>query len=246
MDVTHAWKILRKRMLSIALIIGIGCSFAILYRLYLVTPVYEATAKLLVSPPSDQRLDQSSMNTSIMLAQVYREMLTASTVLERVADEYPNLGATKQELQSKLTVRGSAGTQVITISVRDPSHERGSGIVLAVTDVFKTEVIKMMGVDNVRLLNITKAEDPAVPVASSWAVTVLIAFVAFTLIAVAFTIIRESLNSTYRTESELRQETGLAVLAEIGTILPRDRKIKEERGNSVTRNGETNYAGIHQ
>src|ERR1700692_2166668 len=80
----------------------------------LMTPVYQASAMLIVN------LDMTnSSNTTSSLAAVptYAQLVTNPTVLEPVAALHP--GLTLLQLTTKLTVKPQSNTQLIEVDVQD-------------------------------------------------------------------------------------------------------------------------------
>lgn len=250
MDALNVVGILRKRFWIIVSIITLGCTLVAAYSVYFVAPSYMATTKLIVNKSNkiegNEVLDLNSINTSIMLVNTYKEIILASAVLDRVVNEYPDLATTQKELLEKIKVRVIEGTQVITVTVKDASHARSVQIVNAIAEVFKSEIPKIMKVDNVTILNATKVSDSPNPTGANIKLNLVLAFVAFGFLSVGIVLIRESLDDTFKSEQDLQTDIGLPVLASIRNITPSDRRKNESRGHSSRRGGETNYAGIHQ
>lgn len=250
MDMLAFAHVLKKRFWGIACVIAIGCALAAVYGIYVVTPTYTATTKMIVNKSSiaagGEVLDLNSINTSIMLVNTYKEIIKTSVVLQRIVAEYPELRTSQAELAEKINVSVIAGTQLITVTVSDPSYIRAMQIANAVSEVFKSEIPSIMKVDNVTILNKPQPNDNPSPAGANIAFIVVLAFLASGLVAVGGVLLLENLDDTLKTEHDVRESFGLPVLISVTNIKRRDMKRNETRGRPAKRGGEPYYAGASQ
>jgi len=100
------------------------------------TPVYSATATLLVSQASGSGVyDYTSLITSERLARTYSAMLTGRPVMEAVIQQL-GLDASPDALVRRISVELVRDTQLIRLSVEDTDPARAAQIANAVADVF--------------------------------------------------------------------------------------------------------------
>lgn len=250
MDIAALINVFKKRFWVMVTVVAIGCTLASLYGMFMVTPTYSATTKMIVNKSNGAdgaagAVDLNSINTSIILANTYKEIIKTSAILERVVAEYPEIGATESELSEKVKVSAIAGTQLITATIQDTSHARAAKIVNALSEVFKTQIPKIMNVDNVTILSATKVSDDPVLTSTSLKFIIVLGFLVSGLLAVGLALLLESLDDTLKTEQEVLQYLGVPALAAISSVKRSDMRRGESRSH-VVRRGETQYVGSHK
>jgi len=106
------------------------------------TPVYEATTRLLISaPPALSAIDPSSLVTGQTIASTYSEMLLDRPVLQAVIDQL-RLDTTPEDLKKKkiVTVEAVTNTQLLAIAAQDPDPQRAADIANAMAAVFSARI----------------------------------------------------------------------------------------------------------
>ncbi len=104
------------------------------------TPIYQAKTRILIKePPSTKSSEYSALLTSERLAKTYSEMLTTQPVLAEVIQEL-GLDYTVKELKDVITVKQIPNTQLIEVSVEDPSPQRAADIANTLVTVFSARV----------------------------------------------------------------------------------------------------------
>ncbi|MGB3327428.1 MAG: polysaccharide biosynthesis tyrosine autokinase [Thermomicrobiales bacterium] len=99
------------------------------------TPLYSATAVLRVNPPVNTELNQQSFTVTTNLGETYRQLITYDPVLQRVIDSL-YLPYDTSALRAKVTASVIRDTQLIKISVSDPSPEQAAIIANTIGDAF--------------------------------------------------------------------------------------------------------------
>lgn len=99
-------------------------------------PLYSATATLLVSPvQATGSVDYNGVQGSQSLAETYRELIRTAPVLDSAVAKL-HLPYGHAELAKKVTATTQAGTNLIAISVSDPSPKQAEAIANAVANSF--------------------------------------------------------------------------------------------------------------
>jgi succinoglycan biosynthesis transport protein ExoP len=108
------------------------------------TPIYEATTELLVSdPPATQSVSSSSLVAATSNSAItYSEMITDTPVLDSVIKSLGLTIATKT-LQDAITVSIVPNTQIISVSVDDPSPKNAANIANTIVAEFQAEIQKI-------------------------------------------------------------------------------------------------------
>src|SRR5690348_2199143 len=88
----------------------------------LVTPMYQATALLVVGPPTFGSDPNSALLASDQLVTTYLGLITQPVILQRAAAQVH--GVTAKQLARQVDVKDQAGTQLIELDVDDASPVR--------------------------------------------------------------------------------------------------------------------------
>ena len=104
------------------------------------TPIYQTSARLLVSdPPAQRSLDTNSMVSTQSMASTYKEMLVDWVVLQGVIDRL-NLNVSPSAIQNEISVNTIAGTQLLVVTVKDPNPNRATDIANTLGQVFAEHI----------------------------------------------------------------------------------------------------------
>ncbi|MFC4597464.1 YveK family protein [Cohnella hongkongensis] len=241
------FKILLKRWWLMAIVVTSSCLAVAAYDYYYPNPIYEAETKLIVTSTSQStaafRPDMNEINTNIMLIETYKEIIATPAIMEAVALQYPDIRMDAGELISKVRVESSSGSQVMSISIRDPSLDQAVMIVNAIAQVFRQEIPKIMNVDNITILREAKPGDHSVPVSYGIVMKTLIAFALSLFFSAALVFLLDYLDDTVKSEEEIESLLGLPALASVSRIkFTRFKRSKETLKKKPV--GESVHVGI--
>lgn len=241
--------ILKKRIWLIALVVVLGCTLAYVYGSYFVKPVYSATAKLMVNQSNIAQggiVDQTSVNTSLMLVNTYKEIVKTSAILEKAAERLSDDGLTPQQLAGKVKVNVLPETQILALTVTDTSFERAVGIASTVSEVFKSEIPAVVKTDNVKIIHLTKLSDHPESVKPNRSLYISVAFVLSALISIGIVFVLEMIDNKIRSEKDVELQVGLPVLATVAHM-KNSRRVPKMTGSTKSNMvGDTAYAGANQ
>ncbi len=230
-DLKQYVRALKKRWWIIAGLVIIACSLAAVYSWMFVTPVYQAATKLIVNKSdaaSDMQINVSEINANILLINTYKEIIRTSAIMDQVVERYPELQVSADQLISRVMVDSVNNSQVMTVSVRDPSYERAMHIVNAVAEVFQESIPAIMNVDNVTILEQAKPKDhpPALGVHS----TALFAAAAIVslMLGIGLCFLLEFVDDSIKGEQDIAA-IGLTPLAVVQRMTRRDLQPRNRR-----------------
>jgi capsular polysaccharide biosynthesis protein len=218
-----------------------------MYSNYHYVPIYQASTRLIVnqtvqnSSSGAEQIDFGAIGFNIELINTYKEIIKTPSIIEKVLQRHPDLNMSEGELIGAINVSDVNGTQLMAISARDTSYERAVKIANDVTEVFQTEIPKIMKVENIAILNVAKIQDNPQPVNKKSNQYVLIGFLGSFICAIVLVLFLESIDDTLKTEDELRHMFDTSILA----IVP---KMKEKELRRKTKGpfrggpGEVTYA----
>ena len=165
-------------------LIGAAIAYGIVN--YLVTPIYQATAKIYIVG-SDTTISLSDLQIGSNLAADYQEVFKNWHVHELV-DKRLNLDYSYQKLTNMLTVSNPANTHVIYVSIKSPDPQEAKQIADTYAQVAREFIAAKMDMREPNIFEESRL--PTVPVSPSKARDVIIGFLLGALLAMAVITIR--------------------------------------------------------
>lgn len=199
----------------LAVMVSAGVTF------FLMTPKYDASTQILVnqSNANSNTIYQqaNTVQTNVQLVNTYSVIINNPSVLNQVIKKL-NLDMTAGELKGMLTVSTEQNSQVFTLTAETDSPSQSVRIVNGVAAAFKSQVQKVMNVDNVSILspaNVASSINPVKPKAN---INLAIAFVVGLMVSVGLAFLFEYLDNTIKTEEDIEKILDLPVLGVISEI----------------------------
>ncbi|MEH7180560.1 YveK family protein [Neobacillus vireti] len=209
---------LKKRLVMIILIAITAALVSGVISYFYLTPIYQASTQLLINQKRENQTVNSGdiqVQANVQLINTYNVIIKSPAILDKVALK---LGSdiTSGQLNGAITVGQEANSQVVRISVRDTSAKRAAEIANTTAEVFQTEIVKIMNVDNVNIL--AKAVENNYPVEPNPIRNIAIALVIGLLLGVGLAFLLDYFDNTIKSEVDIEKELGLPVLGVIATI----------------------------
>ncbi|MGF3105735.1 YveK family protein [Rossellomorea sp. DUT-2] len=232
---------LKKRMslIIILTLMAVLVSAAISY--FVLTPIYQSSTQLLVNKSND---DQQSFNvgevqTNLQLINTYNVIMKSPAILDIVIDDL-KLDMTTKELNEKITVQSEKDSQVVNISVQDEDPKQAAAIANKIAEVFQTEIVKIMNVDNVSILAKAELGENPSPIKPQPLLNIAIALVVGLMAGVGLAFLLEFLDNTVKTEQDIEKGLELPVLGVIPTITDSEfQKVAHRQERTSRRRGES-------
>ncbi|MDF2678908.1 MAG: capsular biosynthesis protein [Brevibacillus sp.] len=181
-----------------------------IYSYYYITPVYGASVELLVMPITAESAEQSreidfnDIQTSIKLMDTYQVMIKSPRVLEKAMIAM-KLRLSTSELDSKIAVKPVKSSQVIEITVRDPSPVTAVEIANTLSKISVAEIKDIMKIDNIQVISEAKVSDNPNPVYPRPILNIVMAFVIGFFLSIAFVLLYDSY-AIYRKSRVLQKQ----------------------------------------
>lgn len=229
---------IRKRLRLILSITFIAVLITGVISYFVLTPVYQASTQLLVNQSKGQQTpyQYNEVQTNLQLINTYNVIIKSPAILEEVIKDL-DLHMTVNELVSKITVQNETNSQVVNLSVTDPNPAKAAEIANKIAEVFKTQIVKIMSVDNVSILSkATVASHPS-PVKPKPVLNIAIALVVGLMVGVGLAFLLEYLDNTVKTEQDIEQLIGVPVLGVIA-------KMETPNGNGSKQNSVGRAANL--
>lgn len=226
-EISELLMLIRK---NIALIFSFGIIFAaagFLISSYLLVPVYEANAKMIVnSGKNETNITTDQITSAQNLVNTYAIILRSRTVLQPVIDEL-NLSVDYEELYKDVSVGAVEGTQVMEISARSTNRETAEKIVTEILDISPDIIIDSVGAGSVKTIEAAYCpEEPAYP--DKMQNTILAALFGF-ITGFAVVVIRFAFRDTIQTDQDILDELEMPVLG----VIPAIDSCRETGGKTV-------------
>ncbi|MCI4620632.1 capsular biosynthesis protein [Priestia megaterium] len=218
-SIKELFQTLKKRIWLIALITIIAAIISAVISFFVLTPVYESKTQILVNQAkSDQQLyNATEVQTNIQLINTYNVIIKSPAILDKVKSEL-NLDRTVEDLNSQITVSSAKDSQVVEITVQDPSSQVAAQIANKTAEVFQTQISKIMKIDNVSVLSKAEVKGTVAPIKPQPLLNIAIAIVIGLMVGVGLAFLLEFLDNTLKTEQDIEKLLELPVMGVITTI----------------------------
>lgn len=211
--------ILRKRLVMIlAITIGAALVSAIV-SFYFITPIYQTSTQILVNQKKqDEKIIQyNEVQTNVQLTNTYKVIVKSPVILDQVKEKL-KLDMSTGALNNKINVANEKDSQVIALTVEDKDAKLARDIANTTAEVFKSEIAKIMSVDNVTILSKAEVTEGQSPIKPNKMLNVAIAFVVGLMASVGLAFLLEYLDNTLKKEEDIEKLLGLPVLGVISHI----------------------------
>ncbi|SEN49190.1 Capsular polysaccharide biosynthesis protein [Mesobacillus persicus] len=210
---------LRKRL---ALILAITLTAVIIsgvVSFFFLTPIYQASTQLLVNQKKDDQvmLNTNELQTNLQLINTYNVIIKSPAILDIVAEQL-GTGLTATQINGKITVGSEADSQVVNISVQDEDPKMAAEIANTIANVFSTEIVNIMNVDNVSILAKATVGEGQAPIKPQPLLNIAIALVVGLMAGVGLAFLLEYLDNTVKNEQDVEKLLELPILGVISVI----------------------------
>ncbi|PGR00094.1 YveK family protein [Priestia megaterium] len=218
-SIKELFQTLKKRVWLITLITIIAAIISAVISFFVMTPVYEAKTQILVNQAkSDQQLyNTAEVQTNIQLINTYNVIIKSPAILDKVKDEL-NLERTVEKLNEQISVSSATNSQVVEITVQDPSPYVAAQIANKTAEVFQSQISKIMKIDNVSVLSKAEVKGDVSPVKPQPLLNIVIAIVVGLMVGVGIAFLLEYLDNTVKTEQDIETILELPVIGAITNI----------------------------
>ncbi|HDR3889410.1 TPA: capsular biosynthesis protein [Bacillus cereus] len=230
--------ILRKRLVMI-LVITIGAALvSAIVSFYFITPIYQTSTQILVNQKKqDEKIIQyNEVQTNVQLTNTYKIIVKSPVILDKVKSEL-KLGMSTQELNGKINVENEKDSQVIAVTVQDKDVKLARDIANTTAEIFKSEIAKIMSIDNVTILSKAEVAEGQSPIKPNKKLNIAIAFVVGLMASVGLAFLLEYLDNTLKKEEDIEKLLGVPVLGVVSHM--------EEDGTKSNSLSATKRVGGH-
>lgn len=213
-DLVELFYYLRHKLICLILAFLLGGTITGLISYYLVTPKYEATAKVyMVSASTDSLINLSDLNLGTSLSEDYEEMLRIRPVYEKITEEL-KLDYDYEDFLKLIDISTVGNTRVLQISVETKDPEESKNIANLLADHAENYLPDLMETSEPNVAEYAiLPEKPSSP--DILKNTIIGAFVALLLLGGSFTA-RFVMDDTFKSAEDVDHVFGIMPL----TVIP--------------------------
>ena len=208
-DLRELFYALKKRILVILAAILAGAVIAGAVTKLFITPVYSATATMLVLTKETTLSSLADLQIGSQLTKDYNILITSRTVLQDVVDEL-NLDMTYKELKERITVENPSDTRILSITATDKDPEMAKKIADTLAKTSADFIGDKMEVTPPKII-----EEGEVQTSPSTKKNVLIGALAGLVLSAGVIILLTLMDDTIKSEDDIENYLGLTTLASI-------------------------------
>lgn len=218
-DLAKLFLIVKNRIVLILILSGLGLFLSGIITFRFITPMYQVKTQLLVHSSSSENMQATAQEIqgNVQLINTYNEVLVSPVVLNQVISRL-KINETASELQKQIKLSTETDSQVITMTVKDRDKFKAKDIANTTVDIFKTEISKIMNVDNVAVLAPAIVNVNAGPVSPNKKVNLFLGFLIGFVVGFVIAFLLDFLDKTIKDAQDVEEITGLPILGEIPRI----------------------------
>lgn len=226
-DLVELFYYLRHKLVWLILSVILGGMTAGVISYYLVTPKYEATAKVyMVSASSDSLINLSDLNLGTSLSADYEEMLRIRPVYEKILEEL-ELDYTYEDFMKLIDISTVGNTRVLQIAVETKDPEESKNIANLLAENAENYLPDLMETSEPNVAEYAiLPEEPSSP--NIMMNTVIGAIAALVLLCGSFTV-KFVMDDTFKSADDIERIFGVMPLTVIPESDSRELKSKKHR-----------------
>lgn len=214
-DIFHA---LWSKRIHILVIVFLFFMLGVGYTLKLTTPIYRSSVMVvLVSASQPQngtntQITATDISINTKLVTTYSKLAQSKIVLEQTIKNL-NLPMTRDELQSKVTVKAVQNAELLEVSVQNEDPKEAARIANELVRVFSQKVKELYNINNIQVMD--EASIPEKPENINHAKDVIIFCTVGFMVACGYVFFANLLDQTVKSAEGIESEFGIPVLVSI-------------------------------
>ena len=170
---------------------------------YIIHPKYQSNASLIINSQDSADKTVITMNDlqlSQDLVDTYSYIMKSTPVMDKIISDL-NLSISSKELANSISISGVGSTQIIEVAVTNESPVIAQKITRDVTKFGPEQIIKTMNTGSIGIISDASYSD--IPVSPNIPLFILIATLIGLCCSLAYAIIRELLDNTFKSDEDV-------------------------------------------
>lgn len=216
-DLRELLHVLKSNLILIVAVTVIAALIGGLVTIFLITPLYEAEATMYVNTRQDQtaNVTNDQLTSAKNLVPTYSIIVKSDTVLNQVITNLA-LNTTYDKLAAKVNVSAVDATQVMRVAVQDADPALAKSIVAEITNIAPGIIIDMVEAGSAKVISAARVGDK--PVSPKKTINIAISALVGLVASIGYTLLREMLNNTLKTDEDIQKHLGIVVLGVIPEV----------------------------
>ena len=221
LDLKELFNIFWSKKIQILLIVLIFAVVGVIYTIGFVTPMYSSSTSLVLTSADSSSADATNSITTTdvtlnsKLVSTYSEIVKSKKVLRQVISNL-QIDVEEETLRRNVTVSSVEDTELIEITVTNENATYAAKIANEIAKVFSEEVTKIYKINNIHILD--EAEVSGSPSNINHMKDVIIFTFIGIVVAVAYVLLNNMLDTTIKSPEEVEKNFGIPVLVSIPLI----------------------------
>lgn len=194
-----------------------------LYAFMFAQPIYEAKNQVLIyhSNTQENKVDSQDVQANLNLVSTYSKILSSPRVLQEVNNNLENRYSL-EKLGGMITVSSESSSQIIEIKVLSDSYREAARIADETASVFKSEIPKLIKVDNVNVLSEAKQVTNPGPIKPRKMLLMILSVLLGIFVGMLIILIRVFTDRTVKTTQDITEVLNIPLLGKTNTIGKKD------------------------
>lgn len=216
------FKILWKKLFLILAVSIVTVTIAGVVSYFFITPTYKASTQILITQKNElNQFNMQDIQTNLQLINTYNVIIKSPAILSKVIENL-ELNTTPDKLNKIITVNSEQNSQVVTVSVHNPSHMNAVKIANMTAEVFQHEIKYLMNVDNVNILSPAFDTNNPIPEKPKPILIMAISIVIGLMIGMGIAVLIEVLDTTVKSDQDIEELLQLPNLGLISIVSKKD------------------------
>lgn len=226
------FKVLKSNLLKITFSGILGLVIASILTFLIMKPQYSSTVDLVVSEPTNQQINQATIQTNLSLLNTYEGIIKKPNILERVIED-TGTDLTVSELSDATTVSTEDDSLLLSISVTGDSPYTVAELANSISENFVKEVQNILQTNNVFIWNMAKPITS--PISPNIPFNLILGLLIGYAVAIFYYLIKYIYDPVVRSEDIIEQLglTPLGIIPEISDDLYNDTVLNEDKPRNV-------------
>ncbi|WP_242214339.1 YveK family protein [Bacillus cereus group sp. BfR-BA-01383] len=224
-DLKKLFNVIKRKFWIIAVITILAACIGGIYSIFMKTPLYASSARILIPANAD----------AIATLKV---MIKEPIVLEKVAQQL-NSQKSADALNGQVSVAKIEESQVFVITAVDTNPAQAVKIANATANVYKEEANAILNFSNVRILTEAKVQEHPLPINLNHAKAIEMALAAGLILSIGVVFVLDSLDETIKSERNIEKLLPVPVLGSVSQMKKNNIVDKTSKRESVIVEGKT-------